>query len=473
MRRVICSIKKEFLFVVFLSFLCFLEYLVFKLFAYANADIFIDVDEVEHLRTSYNIIFGYVPFRDFFEHHHLLLSYLFAPIAFLFSKDPYILMIARFFIYVVLFLTVSFSFRVLSFLYKRQSSFNNECLSAILLPVLFFSLAIFNGHIFHFRPDLLMTLFLILSIFFFFQFLQEKKYISLSLSFVMLALSFLTLQKALIYLPIIPAFCLYLLYKREIKFKSLLLSGIPAVLLVSSYVYYLFYTDSLGSYFNCNVLVNKEIAKILSNGSLPPDIFRTFLYLSLFCVPLFLYRHKNIYAGVLVAFFMVSFVSSYFLNPFRQYLIPSVVFIPLILVGLLLSKDGQGDKKSAVRIFVPVLSACFIIFQFQESVTSIQRHIRTTNKIMEQVDENATISEAPLLWFNLWNPSIDYYEFYNDIFSVVQRFGIPLPHFTPVRHWITQKPKIIIVRWGFPFPKELLPFYQRLPNLPEVYLRKH
>ncbi|MBR1824994.1 MAG: hypothetical protein IJ770_00205, partial [Alphaproteobacteria bacterium] len=38
-------------------------------------------DSMEHLRASYLVSLGDVPYRDFFEHHHPLLWYAFAPIA--------------------------------------------------------------------------------------------------------------------------------------------------------------------------------------------------------------------------------------------------------------------------------------------------------------------------------------------------------------------------------------------------------
>ncbi|MBQ4084689.1 MAG: hypothetical protein IJC30_03430 [Alphaproteobacteria bacterium] len=91
---------------------------------------------------------------------------------------------------------------------------------------------------------------------------------------------------------------------------------------------------------------------------------------------------------------------------------------------------------------------------------------------MSYIDDKASISEAPLLWFNLYNPSIDYYEFYNDLFSIVQQHNIPLPHFNPIDRWREKKPELIIVRFGFNFPKDLLPFYTKLPDLPNVYLKK-
>lgn len=38
------------------------------------------VDELEHLRASWFVSQGYLPYRDFFEHHHPLLWFAWAPL---------------------------------------------------------------------------------------------------------------------------------------------------------------------------------------------------------------------------------------------------------------------------------------------------------------------------------------------------------------------------------------------------------
>ena len=45
------------------------------------------VDEFEHLHASWLISKGFIPYRDFFEHHHPLLWYISAPIVSLFYEN--------------------------------------------------------------------------------------------------------------------------------------------------------------------------------------------------------------------------------------------------------------------------------------------------------------------------------------------------------------------------------------------------
>ena len=58
-------------------------------------------DDVEHLRAAYFVSLGEVPYRDFFEHHHPLLWYVFAPIVKHFSNLLRLLFFAIFALYVM------------------------------------------------------------------------------------------------------------------------------------------------------------------------------------------------------------------------------------------------------------------------------------------------------------------------------------------------------------------------------------
>ena len=62
---------------------------------------YINSDEKEHLYASFLIAQGDVPYRDFFEHHHPLLWYLFSPVVMFLSNSENILYAMRFFSYVV------------------------------------------------------------------------------------------------------------------------------------------------------------------------------------------------------------------------------------------------------------------------------------------------------------------------------------------------------------------------------------
>ena len=81
--------------------------------SYLNPTGLVNPDEMEHLRTSFLIFQGKIPFLDFFQHHHLLLSYLFAPVFEFVYRDPIIFLIARLFIYGLLLACIWYGIKIL------------------------------------------------------------------------------------------------------------------------------------------------------------------------------------------------------------------------------------------------------------------------------------------------------------------------------------------------------------------------
>ena len=81
-----------------LTFLClFVATFICLILATFNKGIY--MDEKEHLYSTIQILNGQIPYRDFFQHHHPLLWYAFAPIAYFFQETANIIYVARFFIF--------------------------------------------------------------------------------------------------------------------------------------------------------------------------------------------------------------------------------------------------------------------------------------------------------------------------------------------------------------------------------------
>lgn len=65
----------------------------------------VNIDEREHLYSSFMVYRGFLPYKDFFQHHHPLLWYAFAPFLIFFNNTPYIWYVMRVFNLFVLLLT--------------------------------------------------------------------------------------------------------------------------------------------------------------------------------------------------------------------------------------------------------------------------------------------------------------------------------------------------------------------------------
>ena len=107
-------------------------------------------DNIEHLRAAYFVSLGDVPYRDFFEHHHPLLWYLFSPfIAFL----PYDTISA---IYGGRLICLLFSLIGGFFVYKTEKNFFGGPLCALFCLNLYFCAVdyISLSGLFQIKPDI-------------------------------------------------------------------------------------------------------------------------------------------------------------------------------------------------------------------------------------------------------------------------------------------------------------------------------
>ena len=86
--------------------------LIFSWLFFLSFSIFVDGDEKEHLYASYLISKGDIPYRDFFEHHHPLLWYLFAPIVLMFSNNENVLYIMRLFVFFVMLVQCVYTYKI-------------------------------------------------------------------------------------------------------------------------------------------------------------------------------------------------------------------------------------------------------------------------------------------------------------------------------------------------------------------------
>ena len=109
------------------------------------------VDEFEHLHASWLVSEGLFPYRDFFEHHHPLIWYIFAPIVSFFYNDVIVF-------YVVRCISFLISIVTLLYIYKISLFFTNK--SGGLVGISFYLCNIITAYNFYqFRPDNYMNLF--------------------------------------------------------------------------------------------------------------------------------------------------------------------------------------------------------------------------------------------------------------------------------------------------------------------------
>ena len=217
------------------------------LFFYAYIHI-INVDEREHLYASYLVHNGYLPYRDFFEHHHPLLWYTFAPFLHFFDNTPYIWYIIRTFSLVLI-------FGCAYLVYKITNLLSENKITAFTAAIFYTGFDIIHYSGTEFRPDNLMILLFLSGLYYYFKYDKQKKCIFLALSYTLFFLSFFALQKNLFMLIALGIMMIYSTIKEKQPYRPIFLALLLPLGLTACYIFYLYHNHALKDYFELNWLI--------------------------------------------------------------------------------------------------------------------------------------------------------------------------------------------------------------------------
>ena len=131
-------------------------------------------DDLEHIHASWLVWNGQVPYKDFFEHHHPLMWYLFAPIVGMCNRNITVFFVIRGIMSLV-------SFATLYVVYRIIKEFISDRITGLLAISIYCASFVVQSALVQFKPDLFMQLFFMLAIYYFFRFIREEKQKDLSL----------------------------------------------------------------------------------------------------------------------------------------------------------------------------------------------------------------------------------------------------------------------------------------------------
>lgn len=291
---------------------------------------------------------GYIPYRDFFEHHHPLLWYLFSPILALFLNDANVWYAARIFVLFILAIDCFFIGKI-CFLIRRDIEF-------ALLSILFFLLpevVVLEGV--SFRPDGLMMCFVLSGIYFLFSFFKIGKKSHLVCSFILFFLALMALQKAVLILFPVAVVFLYHIVAYKISLRTVCFATMVFLALICLGGIALSILDLWKDYIELNWLLNMImrieirypahltlyyfIAKVLSLAVLAFSknyFLRIIAFLALFTSVLFQfvfyapYRH---YWLPVYPYFAI--VTAYFVAQWKEKIIGGIVLAIVLILAYL------------------------------------------------------------------------------------------------------------------------------------------
>lgn len=382
------------------------------------------VDEMEHIHASWLVADGNVPYRDFFEHHHPLLWFIFSPFTLLFYDNANILLFSHYF-------ALFFNLISLFYVYRICKLYISDVWTWVLCLI---TIAVFNDKMHalsvEFRPDLLMHLCFLSGLYYYFSYLKDKKTYLLTLAFCLFALSFLFLQKIIFLLLVLGGWTLFLVGKKVISLSDFFKSLILPVVILLSFLGYLFFTDSLKQYWELNYTLNTLLSAIygfscfryklggialsfsLNNQYFAVNFswFDTLIsFIALFCLSAFI-KPKNVYRRTFALLFVFELIIRYFtFSTFAQYFyLLNILALVIIFSVLEQQKSKLWLKVRYVFVFGYILAFLNAVPDYIFRKSPVVEKIKEYQYIIDNTSDDEKLLNGYINNFNIFRKDTDY-----------------------------------------------------------------
>ncbi len=385
--------------ILWMLFSVFLTILFFSRFS-----VNFDQDEIEAVHTSWKIWQGGEPFRDFFQHHHLLLHYLLTPLFFVFGESFAVLQAARALIFFNFLGICAITYALGKKIFSHLSALAGTILYATMWLV-FKSLEI--------RPDNPQVLFGLSALLFMYSYFDNQKISYLVLSALSFSIAFLFLQKAIFLGAFIGCYFLYQVYRKKMSFTHVIIFSFIAALPFFFYCVYLQSVGAFDAYIKFNWLIN-----ILHPGKFGSHyaLSRIGMYERLLCafyvLGLCYFSVTPYQKSIAIASLWLLIVASCIVKfAYFQYYIPVFPLIGLI-AGHAVYKIFK-KKRSMLVLFLSIV----MIGPMIEATVNIAKFFLRTNKRQEKMKYVLNVTQSGdyvydgKSYFNLFRPDIDFFWF--------------------------------------------------------------
>ena len=400
-------------------------------FAFVNV---LNGDEREHLTASFYIYKGYVPYRDFFEHHHPLLWYIFSPFLIFFNNSEYIWYVIRIFSLILIIINSIYINKICHLILpNKYFSILSICLS--LVPhCVFLSQT-------EFRPDSLMITFFIIGIYYYFNAIKKHSQTDLSISFIFFTLSLLTLQKAVFHL--VPYFftTLYLIYKHTFSIKDFFKSTIIPFIICLLYATYLYKTNSLKDYYELNWLLNLKI-----NFGIQYPVHQTYYYIIANILALFLIFSKKTFLRYICFYgILTSFILQFiFLGAFRHYWLPIYPYFAIIYAYSITMLTPKLRTITLLVIFCTTLNNNILWYKKIKNYGSLSTFIYLSKQVLSLTNKDDFIIGCNSTVGGLRLDATGYYWFGRDYIAILDHYYFKRHEFPNSFNILkSRKPKLI------------------------------
>ena len=379
------------------------------------------VDEFEHLHASWLVSIGEIPYLDFFEHHNPLLWYVAAPIVKLFYNNVLIFYIMRFVSFMASILMLFYLYRITLFWGKKESGW-----LAIAL-VLGNIITLYNFY--QFRPDNFMNLCFIIGVYYLFSYLKKNKFSDLVYSFLGFTFSFLFLQKIALLLVVVEAILLGLIFQKKISLKCVVIAAIPSIIVLISFLLFLYFKGNLIDYYTLNFEFNKALVYYFERGNFwIPSIFISIYTLALI-VSIYYFKSQNTYFKIVSILYVSEFLMRvFYFSPHPNYYTLLTILSALVLsicANNILKKHNLVSFIVSIALFIN-LGNLFNRIEASISKYNSYKHFSMAQYIHKNSKNDDYLMNGYDMNFNIYRKDVSYYWFGLDMLLPVieQEYGL-------------------------------------------------
>ena len=359
-------------------------------------------DELEHLRAGYLISIGLHPYSDFFEHHHPLLWWIFAPIISVFPHNQFLLF------YIARTLTTLVSCGSAYYIYQISKRFLGGKKVAIIALCIYFSFYFAQTIAVVFKPDAYMWFFYLCGLYHFFTYIETEKQKHLYITAVASTISFIFLQTALFLLIPMGLVALYLIYRKPSQWKNNILGFIPAIILLSLFFLSVHLTSGIVPYYQRCWILNSYMYKALTYEEpfLPKFGFFIFVGYMAYGYQIKM-KQATVYTHFTAILLTISFLKNIvYLAPFPNYFQAEALAISFLLAPLVPQMPKIGKNYLIASLFVFNILNILTSLYFLPNKPYWQQ-ISLVNK-----DKNALVYPT---FFNIYTPHYPFYWFFPEL----------------------------------------------------------
>lgn len=331
-------------------YMCAISIIIFYLYGFLLKS---NGDNIEHLHSSWLIWQGYLPYRDFFQHHNPLLWYLFSPLVASQIDNINIFPLFNIISICCYMLIIYIQCKIL--LLNNIKPINVLFFSSIMLSS--YSVLLSTDY----RPDTFMYLFFFIGLYFLFLYQKNTRLQYLVICFLSFFIGFMFTQKILFNIFIPALAVMYLVFTKKIRVQDIIFSSLLPIVLFLAFLVYLYSENALEIYLKANFYFNSFIPDIFYKTRIvmpPISYFEFYIFVPLGLLSsLYFITHKSSFIEKIISFMFIeeTFLRFFYFSSFLHYSIMYLV-LGIMLTILLVNRFNK------YTVILSVIGVIYLIF---------------------------------------------------------------------------------------------------------------